>query len=80
MSLAEREGEAEAVRKDKASERRRLAEKKANKEAHYQILITENEKLKSALCEAKKDIEDWVYCKGEDDQSSKVINLIDSLI
>ena len=80
MSLAAREGQAEEERKNRVFASRKKAEAMAEKELHYQRLITENIKLKEALCMAKGDIEDWTYSQGDSPQSTKVIELINKLI
>lgn len=80
MSLAVREGQAEAERKERVFTARKEKEYLVNKELHYQRLITENMKLKEALKLAKTDIEGWIYSKGDCPQSAKVIKTIDGLV
>jgi hypothetical protein len=60
MSLAMREHQSEADRKERVFAARKIAEDKANKELHYQRLITENLKLKETLKLAQGDISDWI--------------------
>lgn len=80
MAWGEGEGREEAQRKDRYFFQRRMGEEKAAKELHYQKLITENQRLKDALKMAKEDIEDWIYSKGESPQSTKVLDIINTLI
>ena len=80
MSLAARESEEEAARKEMVFAKRKREEDAIKKDLHYHRLITENMKLKDALRMAKSDIEDWVYSKGESPESTKVIELINTLI
>ena len=80
MSLAAREGQYEADRKERFFAARKIEEDAANKEAHYQMLITENLKLKEALKLAHVDITDWIYSYGSNDSSEKALGIIETLI
>lgn len=80
MSLAEREGAEEGRRKERFFAARKIQEDIAAKELHYQRLITENIKLKNVLKLAKTDLEDWIYSKGEDINTLKIISLINELV
>jgi len=80
MSIAQREHQNEADRKERVSAGRRDAKDKANKELHYQVLITENSKLKEVLELAKIDIDEWIDVYGQNTESDKILAKIKELI
>jgi len=76
MNLATREGSEEQKRKESYFAARKIVEDNAEKELHYQRLITENKVLKEVLRLAEEDIKDWLYSHGESPESLKILEAI----